>query len=97
MDYGTTHTVDDQTALVVTMPKQTKRTFQYRFRRRDGYWVLSRPRDWYTEHVLRYAERELYGTVLRRHLPPSQSSLADFAPRDADGESVSAMRTCTGG
>lgn len=84
MDYGTTHEVDGRTAFVYTSPKKSKRTFRYPFHDRSGYWVLSRPREWYTEHALNHAERHFDGEVLRRHLPSSQSELDEFREEDRD-------------
>jgi len=78
MDYGTNHTEEDTTALVITSPKKTSRVYRYPFHLRGGYWVLSREKAWYTDHALQYAEREFDGEVLQRHLPASQSELDEF-------------------
>jgi hypothetical protein len=91
MDYGTNHTDGETTALVVTSPKKNNRTYRYQFHLRGEYWVLSRPRDWYTEHVLDYAEREFDGEVLRRHLPASQTSFDDFRRDGEKPESASVV------
>lgn len=89
MDYGTDHKEDERNAWVFTSPKKTSRTYRYPLHRRNGYWVLSRTRDWYTQHALEYAEREFDSDVLRRHLAASQSSLDDFQQNKEKSESVS--------
>jgi len=62
---------------VITRPNEG-RAHQYRFHHTGAVWALSRERDWYTRHALQYAERELDGPVIRRHLPAEQATLDDF-------------------
>lgn len=77
---------------VITRPNKG-RAHKYRFHHTGEVWVLSRERDWYTDHALRYAARELIGTVVRRHIPPEQSTLKDFddSPSDREFEVLSTV------
>jgi hypothetical protein len=83
--YGTDHEVEDSSAMVYTKPKKTTRVYRYLFHLRGGYWVLSRERDWYTEHALKYAGRKFDREVLQRHVPPSQTPLGDFTGGGVQG------------
>lgn len=78
MRYGTDHEVSGDRAKVYTRPKQVDRTYVYPFHLCGDAWVLSRERDWYTEHALRYAEAWLDVPLVRRHLARDQEAITNY-------------------
>ena len=76
--------VDERVARVVTRPRGGGRAYEYRLHRKGGAWVLSRELDWYTEHALRYAEKELDEQVMRRRVDGEQMTFADYGENADD-------------